>query len=86
MMEKLLRDYQTCLHSIKKSCMHIYRLMKEYIATIVCKLLNHYDGRVYVHVCPRVHKYRVTSGVILTLNDWLNNRSCFSDPFYGTCR
>ena len=24
----------------------------------------------------------MTSGVILTLNDWLNNGGCFSVPFY----
>ena len=27
----------------------------------------------------------ITSGVILTLNDWLNNCSCFSVSFYGSC-
>ena len=38
-----------------------------------------------VCVCVCVHPPRplITSGVILTLNDWLNNCSCFSVLFYG---
>ena len=40
----------------------------------------------YVHVCvcppPRP---QITSGVILPLNDWLNNFGCFSVEFYGSC-
>ena len=38
----------------------------------------------YVCVCPPPGLY-ITSGVILTLNDWLNNCGCFSAPSYGSC-
>ena len=38
----------------------------------------------WVCVSVRVYPPRpsITSAVILTLNDWLNNSGCFSVPFY----
>ena len=40
----------------------------------------------YVCVCVHPQRPYTTSGVILTLNDWLNNCGCFSLPFYSSCR
>ena len=48
----------------------------------------HQSMWVCVCVCVRVRAYPprpyITSGVILTLNDWLNNFGCSSVLFYGS--
>ena len=86
-----MRQYIACI----LVCMHVLFHMEISLghfygidAKLLTRCMPDFLKSLSMHECMRVYAPKAikNSGVILALNDRLNNCGFFSVPFYGSCR